>query len=417
MKTMKKLFLVFILSFVSIVVFGQGTVIQSGPIASSPSAGNYNKQIYQWANAKFSLTLGIPNGNGFTNNNSTPVKGNIYFDNISNRMGVWTGSKFDTLGYYHDIPPSLTFGNGITKTGDNVALGGNYTGNVIVGDITASKGSVVFNNGTASLVHGNTGSGTFREVSAGTVGPYLSSWISGNQNRITINSSTGVISVLNPTALRGMGDEVDYGATKQPLDYSTVKMLRDSVQLLRDSISSISRVQIEDIRQFFSSSGAKIFALNYAVVNGITKTMAIRHGHLSGLDADMLDGQEGSYYASDTSVVHKNGSETINGLKTINNKLIVNTAPTNPNDVVRLSDMNGLMKVGNTDIMMDGVETIFVIPHGLGSIPSSISITFEDASNLNLVQSIRTRDATNITLTCSSPPVGGTTKIYWQVYK
>lgn len=362
---MKKIILCSLLVVLCISVYSQGTVIQSSPVASNPSAGNYNKQIYQWANAKFLLTLGIPNGNGFTNNNSTPVKGNIYFDNVSNRMGVWTGSKFDTLAFENQISPSLTFTSPLIKTGNNVTFGGDYTGSVTVGNfVSSTKGSLFLDGSTASLVKGHIPSGNYGEISVGTNGTYISRNIGGgsNQNAIIISGDLapipGKMTVQDVVLQRGLGDALDYSENKQPLDYPTVKMLRDSVQLLRSII-----------------------------------------------------------VASDTSVVHKNGTETINGLKTINNKLIVNTAPTNPADVVRLSDLDSKMKYGVSEIVMDGSETVFNIPHGLGSNPTSISITFEDASNLNLVQSVRTKDATNITLTCSSPPAIGTTNIYWQVFK
>jgi hypothetical protein len=65
----------------------------------------------------------------------------------------------------------------------------------------------------------------------------------------------------------------------------------------------------------------------------------------------------------------------------------------------------------------DGVQDVFEIPHGLGAIPSSISLTFSDGSNIDFIQSSRTIDATNITITCVNPPSGVDMTVYWQVYK
>lgn len=87
-----------------------------------------------------------------------------------------------------------------------------------------------------------------------------------------------------------------------------------------------------------------------------------------------------------------------------------------------LSDLSSLfpksdIKYGNTTVVMNGTDTVFNIAHGLGSIPASFAVTFEDAGNLNFVQSVRSVDTTNITFTCSSAPVAGSQKVYWQVYK
>lgn len=83
---------------------------------------------------------------------------------------------------------------------------------------------------------------------------------------------------------------------------------------------------------------------------------------------------------------------------------------------VLLSDSNRT-KSGATVVTMDGSQTVFNIPHGLGSIPVSFSISFGDASNLNFVQSQRTLTSTNITITCMDAPIAGSQTVYWQVFK
>jgi hypothetical protein len=82
-----------------------------------------------------------------------------------------------------------------------------------------------------------------------------------------------------------------------------------------------------------------------------------------------------------------------------------------------IAEIGSRIKYGATDVVTDGTATVFNIPHGMGAIPTSFAITFGDASNLNLVQSVRTVTSTNIVLTCSSPPTSGTQKVYWQAFK
>jgi len=72
---------------------------------------------------------------------------------------------------------------------------------------------------------------------------------------------------------------------------------------------------------------------------------------------------------------------------------------------------------GSTVVVMNGTDMVFTIPHGMGVIPSSLAITFGDASNQNFVQSIRTVDANNITLTCTDAPIAGSQTVYWQVFR
>lgn len=76
-----------------------------------------------------------------------------------------------------------------------------------------------------------------------------------------------------------------------------------------------------------------------------------------------------------------------------------------------------ILKYGAEEFIIDGIETIFLIPHGMDTVPTSFAVTFGDAANLNFVQSTRTIDATNITFTCNTPPLVGTQTVYWQVFK
>jgi|SRR6478736_34609 len=76
-----------------------------------------------------------------------------------------------------------------------------------------------------------------------------------------------------------------------------------------------------------------------------------------------------------------------------------------------------LQKTGTTNIVFNGTDTVFNIPHGLGVLPGSFSISFGDASNLNFVQSHRSLTSTNIVIECDSPPVAGEQDVFWQVWK
>jgi hypothetical protein len=72
---------------------------------------------------------------------------------------------------------------------------------------------------------------------------------------------------------------------------------------------------------------------------------------------------------------------------------------------------------GATTVNFNGTDTVFNIAHGMGVTPTSVSITFGDAGQLNFVQSVRTLSSTNITFTCSTAPTAGSQTVYWQVFR
>lgn len=78
----------------------------------------------------------------------------------------------------------------------------------------------------------------------------------------------------------------------------------------------------------------------------------------SGLDADLLDGQEGSYYANDAAVVHITGTETVTGLKTFSNSVVISTNLTS--DALRITQLG----TGNALVVEDSTNpdsTPFVV--------------------------------------------------------
>lgn len=81
------------------------------------------------------------------------------------------------------------------------------------------------------------------------------------------------------------------------------------------------------------------------------------------------------------------------------------------------SGVSGEFLSGATNVIFDGIETVFIIPHNFGIVPSSFAVTFGDASQVDFVQSVRTIDSVNITITCQNPPNQGSQILYWQVFK
>lgn len=75
------------------------------------------------------------------------------------------------------------------------------------------------------------------------------------------------------------------------------------------------------------------------------------------------------------------------------------------------------IRYGATLVTFDGTATVFNIPHGMGTTPTSFALTFGNAANDNFVKSTRTITSTNIVLTCDSPPLTGSQTVYWQVFK
>jgi len=69
---------------------------------------------------------------------------------------------------------------------------------------------------------------------------------------------------------------------------------------------------------------AKLDSSSYTAADVLTKIKTV-DGSTSGLDADLLDGQHGSYYATDSAVVHLAGTETITGAKTFSSNVIASS--------------------------------------------------------------------------------------------
>lgn len=86
-------------------------------------------------------------------------------------------------------------------------------------------------------------------------------------------------------------------------------------------------------------------------------------------------------------------------------------------DYIQKKYVDDKTKYGAELITFDGIQTVFMIPHGMASTPTSFSISFGDASNLNFVQSLRTLTSTHIVITCYDAPTIGTQTVYWQAFK
>ena len=92
--------------------------------------------------------------------------------------------------------------------------------------------------------------------------------------------------------------------------------------------------------------------------NNILSSILAVDGAGSGLDADLLDGQQGSFYANDAAVVHITGAETITGLKTFSNSMIISTNVAT--DALRITQLG----TGNAFVVEDETSpdsTAFII--------------------------------------------------------
>lgn len=74
------------------------------------------------------------------------------------------------------------------------------------------------------------------------------------------------------------------------------------------------------------------------------------------------------------------------------------------------------MNWGSVLQAFEGTITSFDIPHGLGAVPSSISLTFSDVTLYAASNYVISLDATNITLTYNDPPEASDITVYWQAY-
>jgi hypothetical protein len=78
---------------------------------------------YQWSGGKFNTNLNIPKVTATTGRDT----GAIRYALADSSMYIWTGSQWQKVG-----GSNLTFLNGLTKTGDNVKLGGTLTENTTI---------------------------------------------------------------------------------------------------------------------------------------------------------------------------------------------------------------------------------------------------------------------------------------------
>lgn len=163
-------------------------------------------------------------------------------------------------------------------------------------------------------------------------------------------------------------------------------------------------------------------------------------GFMSSSDKSKLDGIEANATSNDTDANLKNRANHTGtqAFTTLSGTATVAQVPNLPSSKINLmtgyvntvtgvvtstdtlnqaiSKIENRFKAGQATFVLDGVETVFTIPHGYSVVPSSFALTFSDGANLDFIQSTRTIDTTNITITCSTAPTGADITVYWQAF-
>lgn len=80
-----------------------------------------------------------------------------------------------------------------------------------------------------------------------------------------------------------------------------------------------------------------------------------------------------------------------------------------------LTELETTRTKGVTTINLDGVASVYTIPHGLGQVPSFAFAGRGSSTNFDVFNT--TWDATNIIITYENPPIAGTLDINWIALK
>lgn len=140
-----------------------------------------------------------------------------------------------------------------------------------------------------------------------------------------------------------------------------------------------------------TSAWSALTALDASAVSGsaILSALAGSDGAGSGLDADLLDGQQGAAYAADANVVHTAGNETIAGIKTFSATPVV---PDNSWTLAKLADMATARVLGRSTAGSGDIEELTI-----AQTKALLAIASGDVSGLGSLATLSTVDSAHIT--------------------
>jgi len=278
---------------------------------------------------------------------SVKLTGQLWYDTANAQLKVYNGGSWVQLltssagleGIAGDITPAAdsTYDIGTTALRwaegwyDNLQFGGTMTAEgtstiTTSGTLTADGSSTVNLNGTNSIAgatftdrldlaaaSGATaslriGEGSSTSTTTGDV------WLETDGIHAVIN---GVEYTLATTSGLG-GGVTSFGPTGVPRSGNVITAVADysAFYTVKDGSSGTQAI----------SSGAGWTFNNAPLFNAAGSPFTVTNtGLVSNLNADLLDGQQGSYYAVDTAVVKLTGTQNIDGNKTFTNKVRINS--------------------------------------------------------------------------------------------
>jgi hypothetical protein len=284
--------------------------------------------------------------------NSTVISVNVTIQPNSVTLGT------DTTGAY---VANLVQGSGITLTG----LAGESATPTIAANVV-SVGTFVGTVSNANLLSSiltvdGAGSGLDADLLDGENGTYYTNYVNQTNPPAANILLTGDISGSANATLTANSTIISVNVTIQP---NSVELGTDTTgayvaNLVQGSGITLTGLASESATPTISANVVSVGTFVGAVSNAnLLSSILTVDGAGSGLDADLLDGQEGSYYAADSTVVHIAGTETVTGLKTFANSLIITTDLTS--DALRITQIG----TGNALVVEDETNpdsTAFII--------------------------------------------------------
>ena len=196
---------------------------------------------YQWIGGKFNSNLNIPKITATTGRDT----GGIRYNLIDSSVYVWTGSQWRQVG-----GSSLTFSNGLTKTGDNVKLGGNMTDAQTVLNFSTSRTLLLdsirqfaVGNGTTNNLHLNVGQFT---TDIGYGDNINGSFIELNQDSILLKPFQGKINIdtLAVTSDTSTHKPIVYDVSTGRMKYKTAWQHTDTATVVKAYVTNAEAVTI-----------------------------------------------------------------------------------------------------------------------------------------------------------------------------
>lgn len=174
----------------------------------------------------------------------------FWWQSLSGQTWLYRGSNnWLRMARYSDLStfsPNLTFNNGLTRTGNNISLGGDYSSNILVGG--ANKGSLQLTAGAAFMEYSSTNYYSQVTSSSADVNVGLSSF--GNWANINISTDDG-IKITDELKSRGVFYNFDYSSnwTNDALydNYLTNKKYVDSKFSAIDLSNYVTKTGVETL--------------------------------------------------------------------------------------------------------------------------------------------------------------------------